>query len=303
MRSKRLGLLSRRDLILASAVLSGSQLNPAFQAGGPVTPPDSVRDRLWLWSHVAGSYNGMFNLPGSSRMTPAEAAFYMAIPNIFMLHRNGTPEPPLEQYALAFEPLREVVRGIVGEAGTTQTSEREMVLKFALNNPKITGVVMDDFFTGKDGKISALTLDQIRELKGRLNATQKKLELWVVLYEHQLEDRVVDYLKLCDIVQLWTWYGQNLEQLRSNFEKAEKLAAGTRMALGLYWWDFGNKRSLPVSLMRSQCETGLQLLHEGRIEAMIFCGSWLCDRGLETVSWTRKWIQQVGQQRAARRAG
>src|SRR5216684_3086936 len=158
MRSKRLNFLSRRDLILAGAVLPGSQLSPAFQISRPVTPPKTVRERLWLWSHVAGSYNGMFNLPGNSRMTPAEAAFYMAIPNIFMLHRNGTPEPPLEQYALAFEPLREVVWGIVGESGTTQTSEREMVLKLALHNPKITGVVMDDFFTsGKDGKISALT--------------------------------------------------------------------------------------------------------------------------------------------------
>ena len=296
---KRLNLLSRRDLILAGAVLSRSHLSPAFPAARPATPPTTVRDRLWLWSHVAGSYNGMFNLPGNSRMTPAEAAFYMAIPNIFMLHRNGTPEPPLEQYALAFEPLRDVVWGIVGESGTTQTSEREMVLKLALHNPKISGVVMDDFFTGsKDGKISALTLEQIRELRRRLKAPEKKLDLWVVLYEHQLEDRVIDYLKLCDVVQLWTWYGQNLEQLRSNFEKAEKLAAGTRMALGVYWWDFGNKRSLPMSLMRSQCETGLQLLRDGRIEAMIFCGSWLCDRGLETVSWTREWIQQVGQQRA-----
>ena len=128
---KKLNFLSRRDVVFASAVLSRSQLSPAFQGALPVTPPNTVRDRLWLWSHVAGSYNGMFNLPGHSRMTPAEAAFYMGIPNIFMLHRNGTPEPPLEQYAQAFEPLREVVWGIVGEAGKTQTSEREMVLKLA----------------------------------------------------------------------------------------------------------------------------------------------------------------------------
>lgn len=302
MRSTRANLLSRRDLIRVGAVLSGSQLGPSLQAARPVSPPSTVRDRLWLWSHVGGSYNGMFGLPGNSRMTPAEAAFYMAIPNIFMLHRNATPEPPLEQYALAFEPLREVVWGIVGEAGTTQESEREMVLKLALHNPKITGVVMDDFFTSKkDGKISALPLEQVRELKARLKAPQKMLDLWVVLYEHQLEDPVVDYLKLCDVVQLWTWYGQNLERLRSNFEKAEKLAAGTRMALGLYWWDFGNQRPLPMSLMRNQCETGLQLLHEGRIDALIFCGSWLCDRGLETVSWTREWIQQVGQTRLTAR--
>jgi hypothetical protein len=55
-----------------------------------------------------------------------------------------------------------------------------------------------------------------------------------------------------------------------------------------------------MELMKSQCETGLQLLKQGQIEAMVFCGSWLCDRGLETVSWTRHWIQEVGRERLRR---
>ena len=73
------------------------------------------------------------------------------------------------------------------------------------------------------------------------------------------------------------------------------------MALGIYWWDFGKSKPLPMELMKSQCETGLQLLKQGHIEAMVFCGSWLCDRGLETVSWTRNWIQQVGRESLKRR--
>ena len=116
----------------------------------------------------------------------------------------------------------------------------------------------------------------------------------MVLYEHQLEAPLADYLKLCDWMQFWTWYGQNLEQLASNFEKAEKLASDTRMALGLYWWDFGNKKPLPASAMQHQCELGLQWLRQGRVEALVFCGSWLCDRGLEAVDWTRQWIRRVG---------
>jgi hypothetical protein len=128
---------TRRDLLLyGSGALASSGIGSGAQpkAGQPQT----VRDRLWLWSHVAGSYNGMFGLPGKSRMTPAEAAFYMGIPNVFMLHREGTPEPPLEQFALAFEPLRDVVWGIVGDSGTTNEKEREMVLDLALHNPKIS---------------------------------------------------------------------------------------------------------------------------------------------------------------------
>lgn len=292
--------LSRRELLLYgggalaySGMASGAQLKPG--------KAQTVRDRLWLWSHVSGSYNGMFGLQGKSRMTPAEAAFYMGIPNVFMLHREGTPEPPLDQFALAFEPLREVVWGIVGDSGTTNETEREMVLNLALHNPKISGVVMDDFFRKPtDGRVSALTLDQVKEMKQRLHPTGKRLDLWVVLYEHQLEQPLAEYLALCDYVQLWTWYGQNLTSLRTNFDKARKLSAGAKMALGIYWWDFGNQKPLAMDLMKSQCETALQLLKQGQVEALVFCGSWLCDRGLETVAWTRKWIQDVGRERLQR---
>jgi hypothetical protein len=49
--------------------------------------------------------------------------------------------------------------------------------------------------------------------------------------------------------------------------------------------------------MQQQCEFGLELLRKRRIEALVICGSWLSDRPLETVGWTREWIQKVGMQR------
>jgi hypothetical protein len=140
-------------------------------------------------------------------------------------------------------------------------------------------------------------LDELRQLRQRLNTPKKKLDIWVVLYEKQLGSAPAEYLKLCDIVQLWTWSGHNLDQLPSNFEKAEKLCAGSRMAVGMYWWDFGSQKPLALSLMKRQCELGLQLLRQGRIEAIIFCGSWCVDRDLETVAWTRKWIEDVGEEK------
>ena len=99
-------------------------------------PRRTVHDSLWLWSHVAGSYNGAYNLPGKSRISPAEAAYYMSIPNIYMIHLKDKPEPPLEQYALAFKPLREVVWGIVAAGGHTNTNEREMVLDLVAHDTK-----------------------------------------------------------------------------------------------------------------------------------------------------------------------
>ena len=290
-------ILTRRSLLKSSVLLASAH----WPTVSPIElcaarPPITVHDRLWLWSHVADSYSGKYNLPGRSRITPTEAAHYMGIPNVFMIQRDGLPQPPFDQYAVPFESLRELVWSVVSAGGEVSSEEQEAVLDLAFSNPKISGVVMDDFFVPK-GKPGAMHLDQLRTLRTRLRNTRKELDLWVVLYERELERDITAYLDLCDIIQLWTWYGKNLQDLAKNFETAQRLAPGKRMALGLYWWDFGDKKPLPLSAMEQQCELGLEWLRAGRIEAMIFCGSWLCDRGLEPVAWTREWIQRVGSEK------
>jgi hypothetical protein len=65
--------------------------------------------------------------------------------------------------------------------------------------------------------------------------------------------------------------------------------------LGL--WDYDKKRPMPPDHMEKQCETGLQLLREQRIEGMIFLASCICDLNLEAVEWTREWIGRVGDRR------
>ncbi len=293
----RVSILTRRSLLKSSASLATAHwLTVSPIELRAARPPITVRDRLWLWSHVADSYSGKYNLPGRSRITPTEAAHYMGIPNVFMIQRDGLPQPPFDQYAVPFESLRELVWSVVSAGGEVSSEEQEAVLDLAFRNPKISGVVMDDFFVPK-GKPGAMHLDQLRKLRARLRNTRKELDLSVVLYERELERDITAYLDLCDVIQFWTWYGKNLQDLAKNFETAQRLAPGKRMALGLYWWDFGDKKPLPLSAMEQQCELGLEWLRAGRIEAMIFCGSWLCDRGLEPVAWTREWIQRVGSEK------
>lgn len=35
-------------------------------------------------------------------------------------------------------------------------------------------------------------------------------------------------------------------------------------------WDFGEKKTIPVSLMEHQCRLGLEWLKQGQIEGLIF---------------------------------
>ena len=50
---------------------------------------------------------------------------------------------------------------------------------------------------------------------------------------------------------------------------------------------------LPVSHMQQQVETGYRWLKAGRIAGMIFLATPNVDVGLESVEWTRKWIQAL----------
>ena len=255
---------------------------------------ETVRDRLWLWGHEVGSHDSGWNLSAPSRMTPAEGAFYMGIPNLIMVRYEGRPTPPFNQYAVPFRPLHQVVWSVVGAGGQTGDEERDHVLELASRFPNITGVMMDDFFRGsaEGGEIGVLSCDALRALRGRLAG----LDLWLVLYDHQLDTPVREHLELCDKLSFWTWKACDLDELESNFEKVEKLAPRCGKVLGCYMWDYGQKAPMPVVWMERQCEMGLGWLRQGRIEGMIFLASCICDLGLEAVEWTREWIASVGDQ-------
>jgi len=247
---------------------------------------------MWLWGHEAGSHNSGWNLPAPSRMTPAEGAFYMGIPNLIMVRYEGRPAPPFDQYAVPFRGLGRVVWSVVGAGGRTGEEERDHVLELALSLPNVTGVIMDDFFrrAAEGEEVGALSGDELRSLRDRLAG----LELWVVLYDHQLDMPVGEHLERCDKVSFWTWRAGDLDDLERNFARAEKLVPRCGKVLGCYMWDYGQKAPMPAERMERQCELGLKWLREGRIEGMIFLASCICDLDLEAVERAREWIASVG---------
>ncbi len=257
---------------------------------------DTVRDRLWLWGHEAGSHDSGYNLPGPSRITPVEAAFYLGVPNVVMVRYHDKPAPPFDQFAVPFNARKRVVWSTVGAGGVTGDAERDHVLDLAARFPNFSGVIMDDFFRGASGDaaVAALTLAQLRRERKRLTVSGRSLELWVVLYAHQLDLPVADYLGLCDKVTFWTWKARDLRDLEDTFERADKLAPDRGKILGCYMWDYGEKRQMPAELMEMQCELGLRWLRERRIEGMLFLASCVCDLRLDAVEWTRRWIARVG---------
>jgi hypothetical protein len=261
---------------------------------------DTVRDRLWIWGHEAGSHDRGWNLPAPSRMTPLEGACYLGVPNLIMVRYEGRPAMPFDQYARALRPLARISWSVVGGGGETSAAEREHVLELAARFPNITGFFMDDFFhpPTHPGDPGTLPLEQIRALRGdmRIRVPGRALQLGVTLYDYQLGMPVGPWLELCDLVSLWTWKAEALSNLETSFTRFEKLVPKANRLLGLYLWDYGNGRPMPLAAMERQCELGLRWLLERRIDGLIFLASCICDLGLDTVEWSRAWIARVGGQ-------
>jgi hypothetical protein len=273
--------------------------------GLPSTEQATVQDKLWLWGHDAGAHNEGWGLPRPSRITPTEAAFYLGIPNLVMVRYRGRPPLPFDQYALPFRALKRVIWSVVGAGGQTDARERAHVLDLAVRHPNITGVMLDDFFGSEQpaqgDAPAALPPGQLRDLRNHLTVGGRRLRLWAVLYEHQLENPLAPYLELLDVVSVWTWDSEKLKGLEANLERLEHVAPRCGRVLGCYLWDYGMKRPIPLDLVRHQCELGRDWLRQGRIEGMIFLASCLCDLELEAVEWTRNWIARVGEQRVQAR--
>jgi hypothetical protein len=266
----------------------------------------TVRDRLWLFGmpiikrHEERQAGGL--LPPGRLMTAAEAALYLGTPNVLWVTQHDFPEPPFESYARPLAAFKRVVWSILGDSRSDR-NDLEEVLRIAGEFPNIVGGMMDDFFKNpnREGPVARFTLAQTAEFAQRLHSAPRRMDLWVVLYAHQLGLDTEEHLQRCDVVTFWNWWGREVDELETNLPRFEERAGGRRRLLGCYFADYGEaddsgKGRLSLDRMKHQCECGLRWMKEGRLDGMIFLGNPMCGLGMEAVEWTREWIQEVGSQ-------
>lgn len=292
--------ITRRAFLKTSAVGAGgcALASPAASLS-TAAEPDTVRDRLWIFTCAANS--DFLHLKRRSVMTPVESAFFLGVPNIIVVQSSekesphGRLHPPFAQYLVAMRPLKRIVWSVVGSGGFHSPEETKEVLELARTTPSFAGIMLDDFFTGdKEGKRAQLSVEELAGIRERLRQVGRKLDIFVTLYADKLDQPISDYMKLVDVITLWTSDPNKLADLETNLKKVETLFPQTRKMLGCYVVDYGRKEGTPLPWMQRQCETGLRWLQERRIEGIIFLGNTTMDLGFTSVDWTREWIQKVG---------
>ena len=63
--------------------------------------------------------------------------------------------------------------------------------------------------------------------------------------------------------------------------------------LGVYMLDFPSGIALTDEQMENQCEFGLRMLREGKLDGMIFEANSVMGVGLSSEKWLRGWIDKV----------
>ena len=114
-----------------------------------------VRDKFWLFASKAHDDDRYFGrildggLAGTdwSRITPAEGAFMLGVPNLMMIISGGVPAPytrDSQGYLESFIRLKKVLWSCSGAGGFRFGNEEDYICDMVEKYPNIAGGFFDD---------------------------------------------------------------------------------------------------------------------------------------------------------------
>ncbi len=264
----------------------------------------TIRKQLWLWGQSPGTHHlqmdNAFQLPGENKMTSLEGCYYFGIPNCCRVVFEGYPTIPYDREAMVLDTLDQVVWSIAdyGRRGRPDDGDADVreIIRQAKKHSNITGVIMDDFFV-EEAHLAKYPPEKLAAYRQKLNTeVGRPLDLWVVVYAHELKEELRAHLACCDVITLWTWDAKDLPLLEEKLAYLQALCPGKRIYAGCYMWDYGGRCAIPDELMDYQLDTYYSWLHEGKIEGMIVCSNCVADLGLSSTELVRRWIQEHGEE-------
>mgnify|MGYP007100183567 FL=1 len=260
----------RNALLTLTALILTLSTSQAQQA-----EPNTVRDRLWLFGVPADGprlfYEGA-GYRGGSRITPAEGAHWLGVPNLMFITQPWNQPPAMarekawktvttkEQYAISFQSLKRVQWAAVGSGGLGGLAEVPDIVTLAKDYPNITSIYLDDFVTrpytkradGTTVGMPAMTEAQLKSMRTQLGKAGRPMEVWTTIYTHEFDRKhpdfkdceppLADQMKHFDVVVLWTAKSADLRDLEKNLALLEAIKPkNCRIALGIYLWGYWDK--------------------------------------------------------------
>jgi len=253
---------------------------------------NKLRDNFWIWGHPKNSCQEACRTTCEMPVTPAESARYFGVPNVFYVPWGhdmdmavyGKDMKGIGKTGLAFD--------IWGKPGSDAIEETFKLVPLLKN---LNRLVFDDFFNDEMPHIptwSQLTIPKFLKIRDRIHAAG--LEIWVVLYQHQLEMDIYEYLNLFDGVSFWFWSEPAIHEYHKYSKLFVDKTPGKRRLIGCYLYDFGRMRQASPELVRYQLDNNKKLMEQGEIEGVILHNNNFGGMGFSAYEEAKKWVDEHG---------
>ena len=306
MMGNNLGEKTMRAVMIGLSIAAASSLQGA----------ETLRDCCWMWGHETGQVDGTNRL---WKMEPAATYYHMAegtrsfgLENLNVI-RWDMPDKAFRKTLEGMKRLTFPVSANTCEAHSTYRELGDYDFAIAKEMPNVVGFELDDYFressTGETWAVvggirrkvcpTVFPYEDLAELRSRCQSFDRPLQLRLVVYDGLLENGrdIEEYRPVIDLathVTYWVWKAKDLPRLEESFAKYRRIAPAKPTCLGIYLYDFGECREMPVELMKLQLEKGLRMWKRGEIEGLVFLCSSICNRDFKSVAYARSWMRRHG---------
>jgi len=311
------GVLSEAER-LGVGVRIGAAVPVKTQKGAvPIAYGETLRDRSWVWGHeswqVDGKHAKLFGLDvATNYFHMVEGAKSLGLENLNVI-RWDKPDRSFRDSLKGMKRLTWPISGHAGEAHTTYAELGDWTFVVAEEMPNVTGFELDDYFVATDEELvfaktasglrpvcpTQFSYDDLVTLKGRMKAFKRPLELRLVVYDDLFKERkdphdLQPVIDVVDSVTYWVWKAENIARLEESFALYRTLAPNKPTYLGIYLWDFGGAKPMPLEHLKRQLKLGLEWFRKGEIEGLVFLCSSICNRPYPAVRFCREWLSKHG---------
>lgn len=296
MRSTNARFRVRDFLLTCSLALCLAGLAPPAGAGDK---PATVRDALWVWGTPELTKPGEHDAASFAEASPAQRARVLGTPNVVMA---GSGLPHDRELANRWSAEVAGAPRLVWEILPDGQQQHEPPFEFKRRiadlaplvkaHPEIEAVLVDDMTSVAATK--GFQPAHLKAIKSLLRTHELALKLWGVVYSMNLAEPTTDPLATeLDVIHLWHWHARDTARMEQHVAECRRRYPDKPIVLGLYLYDYGDGRPMPLDLHQRQCETALRLLHSKQVAGIVFLS---INNDEQVVRWTADWIKKVGAQ-------
>ncbi len=250
----------------------------------------TLGERFWIWGHPVNSCQEAAKTTREMSMPPAESARYFGVKNVFYVPWGHDMD--IEAYSKDLDGIEKT--GLSVETwGKPDADRLEETFKLVPLFPNLNRLVFDDFFNDLSSHIPTwkeLPIEKLLAVRDRIHADG--LEMWVVLYQHQLDMDIQKHLDVFDGVSFWFWSEPTKEEYQKYSQIFLDKTKGKRRLIGCYLYDFGRLQEAHPELVRYQLDENKKKIAAGEIEGVVLHNNNFGGLGYSAYEEAKKWMDE-----------